>query len=106
MDRRAFIGALTGGLLAARLAVEAQPAGKVYRIGVIVTAAPNETEHVIKALDEGLRELGYVEGQNIVLERRFAEGQQQRLPTLAGELVRLNVDVIVTGSNPVVAAIK
>ena len=106
MDRRVFIGALTGGLLAAPLAVEAQPAGKVYRIGVIVTAAPNETEHVIKALDEGLRELGYVEGQNIVLERRFAEGQQQRLPALAGELVRLNVDVIVTGSNPVVAAIK
>ncbi len=106
VTRRAFLASVTSGLLAAPLAAGAQQAGKVYRIGVIVTAAPNETEHLIKALDEGLRELGYVEGRNIVLQGRFAEGKQERLPALAEELVRLNVDVIVTGSNPVVAAIK
>jgi putative ABC transport system substrate-binding protein len=106
MERRAFLGTLAGGLLAAPLVVEAQQPAKTYRIGVIVTSAPNETEHLIKALSEGLRELGYVDGRNIVMERRYAEGRQERLPALAEELVRLNVDVIVTGSNPVVAAVK
>ena len=93
-------------LLAASLAADAQPTGKVYRIGFILTATPDETGHLSKALSEGLRELGYVEGRNVVFERRFAEGRQERLPALAAELVRLNVDVLVTGSNPVVAAVK
>ena len=93
-------------LLAASLAADAQPTGKVYRIGFILTATPDETGHLIKALNEGLRELGYVEGRNVVFERRFAEGRQERLPALAAELVRLKVDVLVTGSNPVVAAVK
>jgi putative ABC transport system substrate-binding protein len=106
MDRRAFIGTLAGGLLAAPLGVEAQPAGKVYRIGFMLTATANETGHLLKALNEGLRELGYVEGRNVVFERRYAEGRQERLPALAAELVRLNVDVVVTGSNPVIAAVK
>ena len=97
---------LTVGLTLAPLAAEAQSAGKVYRIGFILTAAPDEAGHLVKALDEGLRELGYVEGRNIVFERRFAEGKQERLPPLAAELVRLNVDIIVTGSNPVIAAVK
>jgi putative ABC transport system substrate-binding protein len=106
MDRRAFISGITASLVAAPLAAVAQTPGKVYRIGFIVTAAPNATGHLIKALDEGLRELGYVEGRNIVLERRFAEGRQERVPALAEELIGLNVVVIVTGSNPVVAAVK
>jgi putative ABC transport system substrate-binding protein len=93
-------------LFAAPLAADAQPTGKVYRIGFILTAAPNEVGHLIKALDEGLRELGYVEGRNVVFERRFAEGRQERLPALAAELVQLKVDVLVTGSNPVIAAVK
>jgi hypothetical protein len=63
-------------LLAAPLTADAQPTGKVYRIGFIVTATASETGHLVKALDEGLRELGYVEGRNIVFERRFAEGRQ------------------------------
>jgi putative ABC transport system substrate-binding protein len=79
---------------------------KVHRIGYIQTAAPHEMAHLTRALDEGLRELGYVEGRNIVFERRFAGGRQERLPALAAELVRLDVDVIVTGSNPVIAAVK
>jgi putative ABC transport system substrate-binding protein len=104
--RRTFIGTLAVLLLAAPLAVEAQPPAKVPRIGVINTSAPNEMGHLLKALDEGLRELGYVEGRNIVIERRFAGGKQERLPALAAELVRLKVDVIVTGANPVIAAVK
>lgn len=92
--------------LATPFTADAQPRGKVYRIGYIQTAAPNEMEHLTKALDEGLRELGYAEGRNIVFERRFAGGKQERLPDLAAELVRLKVDVIVTGANPVIAAVK
>jgi putative ABC transport system substrate-binding protein len=97
---------MAASLLAAPLAVEAQQSGKVYRIGFILTATPTETEHLTKALSEGLRELGYVEGRNVVFQRRFAEGRQERLPALAAELVQLKVDVLVTGSNPVVAATK
>jgi putative ABC transport system substrate-binding protein len=93
-------------LLVVPPAAQAQPAGKVYRIGSILTPAPKEAAHLFKALDEGLRELGYVEGRNVVFERRFAEGRQERLPALAAELVQLKVDVIVTGSNPVIAAVK
>ena len=106
MNRRTFVGSLVGGLLAAPLAGEAQQAGKVYRIGFIVTATPNETGHLIKALSEGLRELGYVEGRNVVFELRFAERRPERLPALAAELVQLKVDVIVTGANVVIAAVK
>ncbi len=93
-------------LITAAFAADAQTPGRVYRIGYIQTAAPDEQEHLAKALEEGLRELGYVEGRNIVFERRFAGGKQERLPDLAAELARLNVDVIVTGSNPVIAAVK
>ena len=93
-------------LLAPPLAAEGQPTGKVYRIGLILTATPSESAHLVKALDEGLRELGYVEGRNVMFERRFAEGRQERLPALAADLVRLKVDTLVTGSNPVIAAVK
>jgi ABC-type uncharacterized transport system substrate-binding protein len=75
----------------------------------LVSSRPERLErrqHLVKALDDGLRELGYMEGRNIVFERRFGEGNQERLPALAAELVRLNVDVIVTGSNPVITAVK
>jgi ABC-type uncharacterized transport system substrate-binding protein len=92
--------------LAPTLPSNAQSPQKIHRIGFIQTAAPHEMVHLIRALDEGLRDLGYVEGRNIVFERRFAGGRQERLPALAAELVRLNVDVIVTGSNPVIAAVK
>jgi putative ABC transport system substrate-binding protein len=106
MDRRAFISGITLGLLAAPLAAEAQQAAKIYRIGLILTGTPTETGHLIKALSDGLRELGYVEGRNVVFEKRFAEGRQERLPPLAAELVQLKVDVLVTGSNQVIAAVK
>ena len=106
VNRRKILVALGAGLFSAPLAAGAQPTGKVYRIGFIATAPRNEIEHLIKSLDEGLRELGYVEGRNVVFERRFADGKQERLAALAVELVQSKVDIIVSGSNPVIAAIR
>jgi putative ABC transport system substrate-binding protein len=99
MDRRAFITGMTGGLLAAPLAAEAQPAGKIPRIGFLFYGAPGPSAE-IDAFRQGLRELGYIEKQNIAVEYRFAGGQVERLPELAAELVRLKPDVIVTPATP------
>src|SRR5712664_3862797 len=96
MDRRAFISGITGGLLAAPLAAKAQQPGKVARIGVLAQGSPTSNP-ISEAFRQQLRELGYIEGQNIVLEYRWAEGRAERLPDLAAELVRLKVDVIVAG---------
>ena len=104
IDRRRFVGALAATAVVPFSG--AQPAGKVYRIGYIQTATPDEQAHLTKAFEDALRELGYVEGRNAVFERRFAWGKQEWLPELAAELVRLNVDVIMTGGNPVIAAVK
>ena len=92
MDRRTFISGITVGLLAAPLAGAAQQPGKVYRIGLL---SPTSQSPSIEAIREGLRTLGYVEGQNLVIEYRSAEGRFDRLPDFAVELVRLHVDVIV-----------
>ncbi len=98
IDRRAFIATLAGGLLAAPLVAEAQQvAGKVPRIGLLsVGSDPSRplSPQWLAFLD-GLRALGYVEGQNIVIERRFAAGQSDRVAGMAHELVQLGVDVIV-----------
>lgn len=84
-------------LLAALLATEAQQAGKVYRLGILTPGGrpPPGTSTGFLHLIEVLRELGYVDGRNLVVERRYAEGKTDRLPGLAGELVRIPVDVIV-----------
>ena len=102
MDRRAFIGALAGGLLAAPLAAQPQPQGKVPRIGVLSpgTSARAARNPRMQAFYQALRDLGWVEGQNIAFERRYAEDQFDRLTDLAIALARLNVDVIVTASTP------
>ncbi|MFQ5946583.1 MAG: ABC transporter substrate-binding protein [Anaerolineae bacterium] len=92
----ALVFPLALGLLAAPVPVEAQRAGKVYRIGFLAT----NPRPYFESLWQGLRELGWVEGQNIVVERRYAEGQFERLPALAAELVRLKVDVIVAVATP------
>jgi putative tryptophan/tyrosine transport system substrate-binding protein len=97
IDRRAFLGSLAG-LLAAPLALEAQPAGKVYRVGVLWFTFPSVSAPFFEAFRGGLRELGYVEGQNIAFEQRWAEKTPHRYPELAAELVRLKVDVIVAGN--------
>jgi putative ABC transport system substrate-binding protein len=106
MERRAFISGITLGLLAAPLGVEAQQPGKVYRIGYLVPSSATAVSNVTEAFREGLRELGWVEGQNIVIEYRFAEGRFDRLPDLAAELVRLKMDVIVAYATPTAVAAK
>jgi putative ABC transport system substrate-binding protein len=102
MDRRAFI---VGGLsaLAASRAAEAQQAGKVYRIGMLWNTPNPPMEDV---LQQGLRELGWVEGQNFVFERRYSEGRNDRHPALAAELVRLQSDLIITAGTPAAFAAK
>ena len=83
---------LTLSILAAPLVTDAQPAGKVYRIGRLSSGPPIEPNPGLEAFRQGLRDLGYVEGQNLVIEYRYAEGREERLPDLAAELVRLKVE--------------
>ncbi len=102
ITRRAFIGALAGGVLAAPVAVEGQQAGKVPRIGVLLpgNSARAARNPPMQAFYQALRDLGWVEGQNVAFERRYAEDQFDRLTDLAIGLARLSVDVIVTASTP------
>jgi ABC-type uncharacterized transport system substrate-binding protein len=101
VDRRRFLLTSLAGALAAPLAATAQPAGKrIPRIGYLDGAALSAASVRIEALRQGLRERGYVEGQNIAIEWRSAEGKADRLPGLAAELVRLKVDVILAASGP------
>ena len=95
--RRAFL-AYGAAFLAAPLAVEAQPAGQVPRVGYISPGSSSEPfrQRRFEAFRQGLRELGYVEGRNVVLESRWAEGEYARYPVLAADLVRLKVAAIVT----------
>jgi putative ABC transport system substrate-binding protein len=102
MNRRAFIASSGAAILVARLAAEAQQAARIARIGYL---SPNLASgpHLREAFRQGLRDLGYVEGRNLVIEYRDAEGKVERIPALAAELVALKVDVIVTeGGNTVV----
>jgi len=86
--------------------VEAQQAKKIQRIGYLTSATPDGQSARIEAFRQGLRELGYVEGKNIIIEYRYAEEKLDRLPALAAELVRLKVDVIVTGGAGNTRAVK
>jgi putative tryptophan/tyrosine transport system substrate-binding protein len=105
MKRRDFITLLGGTAAAWPLAARAQQASKVPRVGFLFYGAP-ELALEIEAFRKGLRELGYSEGQNIIVEYRFARGQVGKLPELAAELVRLNVEVIVTPTTPASMAAK
>ncbi|TMK76250.1 MAG: hypothetical protein E6G47_13650, partial [Actinobacteria bacterium] len=98
MERRTFLALVAGNVLAAPLVADAQPAGKVSRIGILSTANLRSVTLWV-ACEQRLRELSYVEGQNIAIEFRNAEGKLDRLPGLAAELVRLNVDLIVTATD-------
>jgi putative tryptophan/tyrosine transport system substrate-binding protein len=95
LKRRAFI-TLLGGAAAWPLAARAQPSGKTYRIGFLGVFSFTEYQRLVDALRAGLRQFGYEEGKSIAIEYRWAEGRYDRLPELAAELVKLNVDVIVT----------
>jgi putative ABC transport system substrate-binding protein len=100
MHRRHFI-ALVGGMAAAwPLVLYAQPLGRMARIGFLGSASATGSAKSVEALRTGLRDLGYVEGRNIVIEFRWAEGRYDRLSDLVAELIRLNVDVIVTHGTP------
>src|SRR6478672_5246627 len=109
LDRRRFVTSLLASTVvlfrSPRVTAEAQPAGKAPRIGVLTLAVASSTP-LAEAFRQGLREQGFVDGQNIVLEFRFAAGRTDRLPALAADLVRLNVDAIVTESNAAALAAK
>lgn len=105
ISRRAFLGSLGLGVLGGPLAAEAQPAGRVPRVGFLCARA-GPSSHTVAFL-HGLRELGYVEGKDILIEWRFApEGRRDPFPDLAAELVRLKVDLIVVASPPAIRPTK
>jgi putative tryptophan/tyrosine transport system substrate-binding protein len=105
MDRRAFVAGL-GAVLAAPLAVAAQPASKIPRIGVLVPAEPDSPgEPNVGAFRQALRELRYIEGQTIAVEYRYAHGKTERASLFVQEFIHLNVDVMVIASTaPALAA--
>jgi ABC-type uncharacterized transport system substrate-binding protein len=98
-----FLGAL---LFVLSFPAEAQQSKKVPRIGYLSVLSPSSDSTRIEAFRQGLRELAYVEGQSISIESRYAEGKLNRLPDLAGELVRLKVDIIVVGGSTATRAAK
>jgi len=98
--RRLGTFALAAILFATTPAAEAQQPSKVSRIGFLSSASPSAGEDRLLAFKHGLRDLGYVEGQNLVIEYRWAEGRNDRLPSFAADLVRLRVDLIVTQGTP------
>ena len=106
MDRRTFLAGTGAVLLAAPLAVEAQQRAQLPRIGYLGTSSASLEAELVQAFRLGLRDLGYVEGQNIVIEFRWAEGNYSRFPDLAADLVRLKVDVILTAGTPGALAAK
>ena len=106
MNKKIIVALIVAIALASVHPAEAQQPKKVWRIGVLVSSSPSLTASRDEGLRRGLRELGYTEGQNIIMEYRYAEGNLDRLPDLAAELVRLNVDVIVVGGTRVAAAAK
>jgi putative tryptophan/tyrosine transport system substrate-binding protein len=102
MRRRAFISLLCGGVAGWPLLARAQQSGKVWRIGFIA----HRYEKFYDPLFQGLRELGYIEGQNLIVERRYAEGRIERFEEFAVELVRLNADVIIVVTTPAAFAVR
>jgi len=105
MNRRVFLAGAVS-VVAGPLAVRAQQAGKVYRLGILTPGGHLGSPVISNLLPLGLRDLGYVEGQNLVIEQRFAEGKLDRLPALARELVLLRVDALVAASPHAVQAAK
>jgi putative ABC transport system substrate-binding protein len=106
MRRRDFITLIGGAVVARPLAARAQQAGKIYRIGFLANDPAIPTQPAGQAFLDGLRESGFIEGKNIIIERRFAEGRLDRYADLVAELVRLNADVIVTSSDAATLAAK
>jgi putative ABC transport system substrate-binding protein len=99
---------VSGGLLAAPLVAEAQQSEKVWRVGYLGNTPLTDpaVAGYFEALRQGLQEHGYVEGRNLVIERRFSAGVDARLPALASELIHLKVDILVTSGDPAAVAAK
>jgi putative ABC transport system substrate-binding protein len=106
VNRRVFLGATPLAILAAPLAAAAQQAGKVYRIAFLGASSPALESELVAAFRQGLRDLGYIEGQNIVIEYRWAEGRYDRYPAFVAEAVGLKVDVVVTEGTPAAIAAR
>ena len=106
MKRREFITLFGGAVVAATSSAHAQQPARSRRIGILETASPALNIRNLDALRRGLRELGYIENQNYILEYRSADGDAGRFPALANELVRLGVDLIVTRGTPAARAAK
>jgi putative tryptophan/tyrosine transport system substrate-binding protein len=105
MNRRTFLCGLTLGTLAAPLAVEAQEAGKTWRIGFLSPYSADFDQTWRAAFKQGLRDIGYVEGKNLVIDERHVKGRYERFPEVVADLVRLKVDVfVVHGSSDAVRA--
>ena len=94
LKRRDFITLLGGAAVAWPLAARAQQPVRITKIGHIESGFPSSSPNLLAAFRQGLRELGYVEGQNLFIEPRYGEGREERLPQLAEELVQFGVDVI------------
>jgi putative ABC transport system substrate-binding protein len=103
VDRRRFLLTLVAGVLATPRAVEAQPADRIARVGFLVTSRASGDPRVRAAFLQGLRDLGYVEGRNLLIELRDADGKTERFPALAAELAALKVEVIVTAGGSLAA---
>ena len=106
MRGKIFIGLLTTFLLTTAAPAQTQQTTKIPRIGLLIAVSPSAAAARTEAFRQGLRELGYMEGKNIVIESRYAEGKLDRLPALAAELVRLKMDVIVTAGGQATRAAK
>ena len=104
MNRRDSVLALLA--LGAPMRPMAQPSGTVYRIGFLGGGLPSTSKSLVEGFREGMRDLGYVEGRNYILDFRWGEGRNDRLAELAAELVRANVNVIVTAGEPAIRATK
>jgi putative ABC transport system substrate-binding protein len=106
MDRRRFLMTSLAGAFATPLAVEAQQSTKIYRIGLLIGASEAFVSSYIEIFRQALRDLGYIEGRNIAIELRYADGHYDRLRALAADLVQLKVDIVVTEGTPPTRAAK
>jgi putative ABC transport system substrate-binding protein len=106
MRQKILVALMVSLFLSTTSRANAQPVGKMHRIGVLAANTPANFSTNSEALRQGLRDLGYIEGQNLAIEYRFADGQIERLPQLAAELVRLKVNVIIASSSPAALALR
>src|SRR5438270_8140518 len=106
MERRSLLGVIALGLVGVPVVIDAQHAARVWRIGFVSPGFASLTVSRLAALQQGLRELGYARGQNLVIEERYADGHFERVADLAAELVRLKVDALVVHGTGALGAKK